>query len=273
MNRTMCEKVKWSRSSQAGFTLVELAIVLLIIGLILSGVLKGQDLVNAARLNSVLTDANQIRTAAGTFQTKYTYLPGDIPTTVATTAFGWTGTLLCNATGNHGDGRIEGVMAGAVPVSSEAMCFWGHMRAATLISAPAPTNGSYATDISFTDSWSSRVGGLYTVEYSDGTGTAATLGVGIGAGAAVVPLTNDGNFIVLSNMTVASTPRANLLTPAQAYEIDLKSDDGLPYTGTLMATGVTAAGVANSGACTSTATASAVYNTSDRTACSIYIRM
>lgn len=63
--------------TQAGFSLVELAIALMIIGLIVGGILKGQELLESARLKSVLTQVNEYRVAVTTFMDRYDALPGD----------------------------------------------------------------------------------------------------------------------------------------------------------------------------------------------------
>jgi len=62
---------------QRGFTLVEMAIVLIIIGLILGGVFKGQELIDSARVRSLSTDVSGIRAAWYSFQERYRSIPGD----------------------------------------------------------------------------------------------------------------------------------------------------------------------------------------------------
>ncbi|WP_024851760.1 prepilin-type N-terminal cleavage/methylation domain-containing protein [Hydrogenovibrio kuenenii] len=67
------------KSSQKGFTLVEMAIVLVIIGLLLGGVLKGQELIANARMKASISQIQQLTAAVYTYQDKTEYLPGDDP--------------------------------------------------------------------------------------------------------------------------------------------------------------------------------------------------
>lgn len=62
---------------QKGFTLVELSIVLVIIGLLVGGILVGQSLIDAAKLNSLVRQFQQYDAAANSFKSKYKFLPGD----------------------------------------------------------------------------------------------------------------------------------------------------------------------------------------------------
>ena len=62
---------------QAGFTLIELAIVLVIIGLLLGGVLKGQELINSAKVKNMATDFKNIQVYIYGYQDKFRALPGD----------------------------------------------------------------------------------------------------------------------------------------------------------------------------------------------------
>ncbi|MBF0583171.1 MAG: prepilin-type N-terminal cleavage/methylation domain-containing protein [Magnetococcales bacterium] len=69
---------KWHRTShQDGFTLIEIAIVIIIIGLILGGVLKGQELIRSARTHSVADQGSAVKSAIMGFADRYRALPGD----------------------------------------------------------------------------------------------------------------------------------------------------------------------------------------------------
>ncbi len=69
--------LKKSRNSQAGFTLVEIAIVLVIIGLLIGGVLKGQAMIQNAKVKRVAKQMDELRAAVMAFYDKYGMYPGD----------------------------------------------------------------------------------------------------------------------------------------------------------------------------------------------------
>ena len=124
-------------TSSRGFSLIELAIVLVILGLLAGGILAGQSLIRSAEVRSVLTDFDRYRLALIIFQERYTYLPGDMPNatifwgamTVGTcpNATGGTGTQTCNG---NGDGIITDGSAG---VTEERFTFWQHLANAGMI--------------------------------------------------------------------------------------------------------------------------------------------
>jgi prepilin-type N-terminal cleavage/methylation domain-containing protein len=64
------------KSTEAGFTLVEIAIVLVIIGLLLGGILKGQEMITQAKIKNVINDFNGISVAVTSYQDRYRALPG-----------------------------------------------------------------------------------------------------------------------------------------------------------------------------------------------------
>ena len=68
---------------QSGFTLIEIAIVLVIIGLLLGGILKGQELINSARVKNLASDFRNVPVFIYGYQDKYRALPGDDSAAVA----------------------------------------------------------------------------------------------------------------------------------------------------------------------------------------------
>lgn len=109
---------------QTGFTLIEIAIVLVIIGLLLGGVLKGQELINGARVKNLATDFRTVPVFIYGYQDKYRRLPGDDP--AADTHVG--GTPATTPSGD-GDGVIEGQW-NSVTETDESIRFWQHVRLA-----------------------------------------------------------------------------------------------------------------------------------------------
>lgn len=136
------------RPTVAGFTLIELSVVLVIIGLIVDGVLVGQDLIHAAQVRAQITQFERFRTAVNTFLTKYAALPGDMPNA---TAF-WPADPSCNTYGvrtsmttpngmtcnGNGNGIVE---AHGSNYSAESSLFWQHLNLAGLIQ-DGPFTGS-----------------------------------------------------------------------------------------------------------------------------------
>ena len=127
------------KRNEKGFTLVELAIVLVIIGLILAGIIKGQELIVNAKMKNAYNAQKEVAAAVYTYYDRYQKYPGDDNT--ATTR--WPGT----ANGN-GDGLIAGGTIGndaapgtmftcAAGTASESCALWEHLRLAGLISGTA----------------------------------------------------------------------------------------------------------------------------------------
>jgi prepilin-type N-terminal cleavage/methylation domain-containing protein len=108
---------------QSGFTLVEIAIVLVIIGLLLGGVLKGQELINSAKVKNFAQDFRQVPLFIYGYQDKYKRLPGD--DNGAVVRFGAT-----TADGN-GNGAITGNY-NSTTLTDESVRFWQHIRMAGL---------------------------------------------------------------------------------------------------------------------------------------------
>ena len=130
-------------TNSAGFTLVEMAIVLVIIGLLISGILKGQSMIGNAKVKALAQDFRAVATAMNAYQDRFRALPGDDPgvnvaghllgATVSTTA---------------GNGLIDSVtwIGAAIPVdTNESSLFWQHVRMAGLaIGSAASGQGTNA---------------------------------------------------------------------------------------------------------------------------------
>jgi prepilin-type N-terminal cleavage/methylation domain-containing protein len=128
-----------SRSRQAGFTLVEIAIVLVIIGLLLGGVLKGQELIENSRIKSIVNDMKAVQAGYNGYIDRYKAIPGD--EAIATMAArGWAGTV-----GGNGNGVLLITAAQTFTNAGEQGSFWRAMRASGLLqgdpTAPANATG------------------------------------------------------------------------------------------------------------------------------------
>src|SRR5690242_16630480 len=160
------------RSQQSGFTLVEIAIVLVIIGLLLGGILKGQELINSAKVKNLANDFRVIPTYIYAYQDKFKALPGD-DAAVAAHLTGGT-----QAGAGAGNGLING-MWNSTTGTDESFLFWQHVRLANLAAGPTdPADTTYAP--------TNTVGGRMGV-------TSATTGAG---GQTVGGLT--GTYVVCS---------------------------------------------------------------------------
>ena len=150
--------------TQRGFTLVEIAIVLVIIGLLLGGILKGQEMITQARIKNVINDFNGITAAYASYQDRYRAIPGDDAGAQAR----WTlGAPAVPSTPGNGtvDGTYNAATAGVEP---ESRLFWWHLRQAGFI--PGPTTPAAQAANQPTNAVSGMIG------VQTGTG-AATMGL------------------------------------------------------------------------------------------------
>jgi prepilin-type N-terminal cleavage/methylation domain-containing protein len=115
---------------QGGFTLVEIAIVLVIIGLLLAGVLKGQELIENSRIKSIANDMKAVQAAYNGYIDRYKAIPGD-ETLATMAARGWGASAA--AGGGNGDGALGVTAAQTFTNAGEQRAFWRAMRASGLI--------------------------------------------------------------------------------------------------------------------------------------------
>jgi prepilin-type N-terminal cleavage/methylation domain-containing protein len=122
---------------ETGFTLIEIAIVLVIIGLLLGGVLKGQELITGARVRNLIQQQDGVKAAYFGFLDRYRALPGDYAS-AATTITGIS-TAACNGGNGNGDGTIT-------TTNNENILVWEHLSKSGFI------NGSYTCATTATNS-------------------------------------------------------------------------------------------------------------------------
>ena len=197
---------------QSGFTLVEIAIVLVVIGLLLGGILKGQQLINSARVRNMADQNSGVQAAYFGFIDRYRQIPGDMTPTDACAAIGTAVDPNCGGTPTIGGDRN-----GRVDQWEEAGAVWAHLSAAGYL------NGTFAGNT--TDSATYLAGVLtgdvpgnafqhpimlaYSNDYEAGTSTPTIrLAFAFGAG----------------------------IQPPLLRELDVKLDDGQAATGVMRPT-------------------------------------
>lgn len=211
-----------------GFTLIEMSMVLLIIGLIIGGILGGQEMVNAARIQRTGKEAYEIRDAVSVFVDKYGALPGDMQN--ATQLWGNSGCTnsdTMNPCDGDGDGRLRSnksaVNLGDTRFVGEMVHFWQHLNLAQmfpgqysgLIGSPdffipgsnvpaAPLDGTY-----FLVGWRTQF------VTQDGSGNWVR-----------------GQYSAIQNMIQLNGTSG--LSSIDAKTIDTKLDDGIAYSGRIV---------------------------------------
>ena len=179
---------------QQGFTLVEIAIVLVIIGLLLGGILKGQEMITQAKIKNVVADFSGISAAYYGYQDRYRAIPGDDPNAVSR----WGATVSPTAS-EVGNGRISGKYNSTTD-TEESRIWWDHLRRAGFVAG----NG-FAQPFN-------AVTGMIGVQTGDGTG-----------GSPGTALGGFGGLIICS----AGLP------DKIAIAVDTQMDDGIIGTGTV----------------------------------------
>lgn len=231
--------------TQAGFTLVELAIVLLIVGLLIAGILKGQELIENSRMTATISQSKSYEAAVNTFRDSYGALPGDL-LGATTRVPGCTTAVACQA----GDGNAQiGTVAPGVALTAltdERAQFWLHLALANLITGVVPdySTGSGAA-VGFGSTLpAGRVGGGFIPGFASGAAAVGAAPAG----------TTSGHFLVLQGApgTAADAANAGSMTAARASQLDLKLDDGKPGTGDVV-------GIGNGTGCYTAATANGNY--------------
>jgi len=199
-------------NKQTGFTLIELAIVLVIIGLLLGGVLRGQELINSARVKSLTRDFQNAQVYLYGYQDRFRSIPGDDGQAAARLQGPPVATAPPAGAATTDNGRIDGNWNDGFGVGSESVLFWQHVRLAGL--APGPT--AVAAGFDQQNANNGRVG----IQ-------------SIGATPPIAGMT--GSYVICSDLIVGR----------DALQLDTTLDDGVPNTGNVRAVLSTAAAGAN----------------------------
>lgn len=203
-----------SLSKSFGFTLVELAIVIVIIGLLVGGVMQGQELIQQAQIRTAIKDFVSFRAAYVTFKSKYDFVPGDS----ATASNFISGAVNCS--GNCRDGYLG-------TYSNQSIRSLNNLTSAGLIKGNFP--GTQA-------------------DFSGGGCSKTECPIAAFSGNVYFPVTT--NITNPPSLSFDNTYRNGILiyaginidssagiSPETAYQLDLKMDDGVPAAGYILGIG------------------------------------
>lgn len=223
-------------STRHAFTLVELAIALVIIGLLVGGILVGRTLVRASEVNSITTEQARYATAIYGFRDKFFALPGDYVN--ATTVWGKNSTI-CNgqagtvASPGTCSGNGDGYIFRSTSSQNEPFRLWQHLALGGFIEGSF-TGAPSSNTVSKPDENSAEIGenipesdfprGGWDLRYHNtGSGDATYYAVGA------------ENRLIFANDATNGPPDIAVLTPQDAFNVDTKMDDARPGTGKVLA--------------------------------------
>ena len=257
-------KERRNSSKTTGFSLVELSIVLVILGLLTGGILTGQSLIRAAELRAIITEKDKYVAAVHSFKDKYFTLPGEMPN--ATDFWGDTSGSGCGGktitgepahfqicSGYFVNGMVD-YLPGQMMSSYEAVQFWRHLALAGLI------EGAYSGE-TLTNSLFGNASGYHVLpQYYGAIGPvvpasrAMNMNWYTGYNPNYIQRTgnnfftyNYGNYLLHGKSFDGSgTPSyQGAMKPEEVWSIDKKLDDGQPGMGKVIAYPLACTTVAN----------------------------
>jgi prepilin-type N-terminal cleavage/methylation domain-containing protein len=215
----------------AGFTLLEMSLVLAVVALIIGGIVAGQSLIRSAQLRSAVSEYDIYVKGIKEFQDKYQALPGDMSN--ATSIWG------ASTANGDGSGTIGSCTTPGAPANTaeEWYLAWQHLALAGLV--PGNFTGTS------TDGTTAVIGS--NVPASKLSGAGWTINYYLNPSSTGVGLWPDqyGHVLNLGSYKAGDYTRGPILTPIEASNLDSKLDDGMPGTGKVRAWRTNVLGLGN----------------------------
>jgi prepilin-type N-terminal cleavage/methylation domain-containing protein len=263
-----------SMREQAGFTLVELAIVMIIIGLLIAGVLKGQQLITNAQIAATVAQVKAFDAATTSFRDMYAATPGDLTSaqSLARLPNCLAGTV-CNQNNGDGDGKVDAVGVAIrfnAPPAVEQIGYWAQLNAVGLVTSISPSTNPLLANVWGGDYPASKIaGGGFDIGYNTGLAAVSLSGLA----STIANATQAGEYLALHGTVfngVALLVTEPFMKPNYAMRIDTKLDDANPNTGDVLAAENGAASATN---CVNSGAAGGVYNELlPNSVCDLYIK-
>jgi len=196
------------KNNNSGFSLVEMTVVIVVIGIIVGAVVSSKSMLRNYRVMSVISDVEEFRASIDAFSSKYKSLPGDM----SDAADYWSA---CTDTGgNTCNGDDNGMVEYVATAAREDLRAWEHLNHAEMVkndfTGREDVSGNLVVDVNVPIS-KTKSGAFDLFYYTDSTGRV-------------------GNMIRFASVNGANLD-AGVITPQEAENIDLKIDDGKSLSG------------------------------------------